>query len=63
VLIGELPPRPEVFDGHPEITRYGCWAHARRYFFEAQDNEPEWAEQALAEIGQLKGEQVVPSLP
>ena len=35
------------------ITSYNCWAHARRYFFEAKDNEPEKAEEALYQIRQL----------
>src|SRR5690606_19104446 len=25
----------EAYDRHPGITLCGCWAHARRYFFEA----------------------------
>jgi transposase len=41
------------FDRLPNITGYGCWAHARRYFFEAKDNAPEQAEHVLAEIGEL----------
>jgi transposase len=43
----------EHFDRLPGITGYGCWAHARRYFFEAKDNDPARAEHALAEIGRL----------
>jgi len=31
----------------------GCWAHARRKFFEAQEEDPPWAGQVLALIGQL----------
>jgi len=31
----------------------GCWAHARRYFFEALTTEREHAEQALGRIGRL----------
>ncbi len=36
-----------------QLTMHGCWAHARRYFFEAQDRE--LAKHALLEIGQLYG--------
>lgn len=43
----------EDFDGRPGITLYGCWAHARRYFFEARDYDAERAEYALEEIGKL----------
>ena len=35
------------------MVAYNCWAHARRYFFEAKDNEPEKAEEALYQIRQL----------
>jgi len=41
------------FDRRDEITCYGCWAHARRYFHEALASAPEWAEHALEEIGRL----------
>lgn len=37
----------------PGITSYGCWAHARRHFFEAKDSDAEFAEHALREIGLL----------
>ena len=43
----------EHFDGLPGITGYGCWAHARRYFFEAKDNDAARAEYALREIKKL----------
>lgn len=36
-----------------QVTAYNCWAHARRYFFEAQENAKERAEHALLEIGKL----------
>lgn len=35
------------------ITRVACWAHARRYFFEAKGSSPEKAEHILREIGLL----------
>lgn len=41
------------FDTEETITHYGCWAHARRGFYEAQQNEPERAEHVLAQISQL----------
>jgi len=31
----------------------GCWAHARRYFFEAKENDPARAHEALARIRSL----------
>lgn len=37
----------------PDIAACGCWAHARRYFFEAKENDPERAEHALKEIAGL----------
>lgn len=43
----------EEVGARPGITLYGCWAHARRYFFEAKDNHPERAEYALGEIARL----------
>jgi transposase len=43
----------EAFDQLPAMTTYGCWAHARRYFFEAKDSSPDEAAYALAEIGKL----------
>jgi transposase len=36
-----------------QVTAFNCWAHARRYFFEAQDNAKDLAEYALQEIGKL----------
>lgn len=35
------------------IKQMGCWAHARRKFFEAKDNDPERAERALIFIQQI----------
>jgi transposase len=40
----------EDFDRRPGITTYGCWAHARRYFFEALQSAQELAPHALQEI-------------
>ena len=34
-------------------THIGCWAHTRRYFFEAKENDPARAHEALARIRQL----------
>ena len=45
-----------VYDGYdsvPGIVSYNCWAHARRYFFEAQENAPDRAKHVLGEIGRL----------
>lgn len=35
------------------LTQAQCWSHSRRYFFNAQDIEPERADQALQMIGAL----------
>lgn len=43
----------EVYENTKGVTLLGCWAHARRKFFEAQDEHPEYAAQALTMIGQL----------
>ena len=40
-------------DLYPDITAYGCMAHARRYYFDAQGSAPDLAEHALKEIGLL----------
>jgi hypothetical protein len=37
-----------VYEGG--ATHVGCWAHARRYFFDARLSDPERAHQALARI-------------
>jgi transposase len=36
-----------------KIVEVGCWAHARRKFFEAKQTAPRAAHEALARIGQL----------
>src|SRR5450432_199104 len=38
---------------HPEVTWEGCWAHARRKFFEAQSEAPKAARLILRIIGWL----------
>ena len=43
----------DEYDTYPDITRYGCWAHARRYFYDALENEPKRSEEALKRIGRL----------
>ena len=40
-------------EDHPAVTWLGCWAHARRYFFEAQGDNPRIAQAALRLIGRL----------
>jgi transposase len=42
----------ELFEGGKAVE-VGCWAHARRRFFDAQLTEPVLAPQALALIGEL----------
>lgn len=43
----------EQFEARQDITLFSCWAHARRYFDKAQDNDPERARYALTEIQKL----------
>ncbi len=38
---------------HPEVTRVGCWAHARRKFFEAESENPKAVRFVLRIIGWL----------
>jgi hypothetical protein len=38
---------------HPEVEWLGCWAHARRRFFEAAGERPRTADRVLRLIGQL----------
>ena len=38
---------------YPQITHAQCWTHSRRYFFKAQDEEPEAAKEALEHIGSI----------
>jgi transposase len=43
-----------VYDQYEaQVTAFGCWAHARRYFFKAQEVMADQAREALYEIGQL----------
>jgi transposase len=42
-----------ILRAYPAIVEAGCWAHARRYFFEAKDSHPQVAHQALAYIRRL----------
>jgi transposase len=47
----------EAYDAHasthPDVVRVGCWAHARRKFFEAQAEAPKATRVALKLIGRL----------
>jgi len=43
----------DAYDARRGITSYGCWAHARRYFYEALGNAPDLAAHAIEEIGRL----------
>jgi transposase len=40
-------------EDHPAVTWLGCWAHARRYFFEAQGDNRRIAQAALRLIGRM----------
>jgi hypothetical protein len=46
-----------VYEGlcrdHEDLIHVGCWAHARRKFFESQNENPLWAVPLLTLIGQL----------
>ena len=43
----------DYYEGVDGVLCYNCWAHARRYFFEAIDNDKEKAEYALETIKKL----------
>src|SRR5262249_41878997 len=49
----------DAYSGYDElfqkasVTEVGCWAHARRYFFDHKNVHPALAHEALARIGQL----------
>lgn len=43
----------EVITNRPAVTALGCMAHARRYFVEAQDNDPTRTAWMLSQIQQL----------
>lgn len=43
----------ELFRTRRDLIEVGCWAHARRYFFESQDTDPVRARLALLTIGKL----------
>ena len=43
----------DIYENVKGITLLGCWAHARRKFFEAQKEHPLYAGQALMMIGAL----------
>ena len=43
----------DIFDTHTQITTYGCWSHARRYFFKARATQKVWAAFVLKRIRQL----------
>ena len=43
----------DAFDDLEQITAYGCWAHARRYFHEALESAPEQARPVLEWVAQL----------
>lgn len=44
---------PAYVRAHPEVEWVGCWAHARRKFFEAAAERPKTAERVLRLIGRL----------
>jgi transposase len=45
------PPKGKAAEPpHPRPTEVGCWAHARRKFFEARGSDPPRAHEALARI-------------
>jgi transposase len=44
---------PSFVEDHPEVIWVGCWAHARRYFFEAQGESSKTGRVALKLIARL----------
>ncbi len=43
-----------ISDGYAAYARYAqCWAHTRRQFIEAENDEPQAAAQAIGPIRQL----------
>lgn len=36
-----------------QVLEVGCWAHARRYFIQAEESEPTLAREAITRIGEL----------
>ena len=44
---------PAFAKDRPEVKRFGCWAHARRGFFEVREQEPQVAGWILNQIGIL----------
>ena len=45
----------EAYEGVPGKRMIGCWAHARRKFVEALDEDKKYASEALVYIGKLYG--------
>ena len=43
----------EIVDTSPEITPYACMAHARRYFHNCKDTDPEETDYVLSELRTL----------
>ncbi len=43
----------DAFFKDGNVKEVACWAHARRYFIEAEDGEPELAKEAIRRIGEL----------
>ena len=46
-------PMYDAFYKDGSIVEVGCWAHARRYFIEAEDGEPAFAKEAIDRIKEL----------
>lgn len=49
------PAFDDVYRQYPQVIEVGCWAHARRYFKEAQASSPVAASQVVVLIGELYG--------
>ena len=45
----------DIFYRPGRVLEVGCWAHARRYFIDAEESEPLLAREALTRIGELYG--------
>lgn len=53
VLLSDGYPAYAAYSKKMGVTLAQCWAHTRRYFFDARQSDPRGADEALARIGAL----------
>jgi transposase len=53
--VDAAPAYDDIFAGNEKIIEVGCWAHARRYFKDAELTAPTEAKQSVLWIGELYG--------